>query len=380
MGDLWRIIRLAVLAFVTTAALAGAPSHAPGQGPPATPPATAQPAAAPVLEAEERPTVREGPLMVVGLDDRVALRDEIEAMAYRSRARLRSQAGVDWPGTVLVVWVEDDRDYQRRTGFRAESTAAAASAARMTVWINASAWKRAAPESNQQTLTHELGHILVGSLTARRRLPLWAEEGLVMHLAGQGGMDQWSALAEAHVGGAVPSLASLEHEFPRDPARQRVAYATSWRAVGQVATTYGDDPGRVESLVRRLASPRVGPSIVERLWNPFDRDLFNQLMINSLGGYLGMLAFWLTTGSGIFILAAVLLVIGWFRVRARRHARDMAERDEEPWAASLTEADVQEIYGDREERFGPAQETPWERHLRERGDDDDHSGGCPACR
>lgn len=340
---------------------------------PVLPRATAQPAEATPdasLTGVASPTVREGPLMVVGLDDRPALKAEIEAMAYRSRARLRDQAGLDWPSTALIVWVEDNADYERRTGFQAESTAAAANAARLTVWINASAWRRASPVENQQTLTHELGHLLVGSLTQGRRLPLWAEEGLVMHLAGQGGVDEWSALAEAHVGGAVPSLASLEYEFPRDPTRQRVAYATAWRAVGQVASTYGDEPGRVEALMRRLANPRLGPVIVERLWNPLDRDAWNRLMVDSLGGWLGMAAFWFTTGSGIFVFATILLVIGWLRVRARRRARDAAEADDEPWAASLTEEDVQETYGDREERFGPRSETPWERHLRERGEED----------
>ena len=240
----------------------------------------------------------------------------------------------------------------------------------MTVWINASAWKRASAVENQQTLTHELGHLLVGSLLSHRRLPLWAEEGLVMHLAGQGGFDEWSALAEAHVGGAVPSLASLEHEFPRDPARQRVAYATSWRAVSQVASTFGDEPGRVEVLTRRLTSERVGPRIVERLWDPFDRDLWNTMMLNSLGGRLGMAFVWLSSGVAVWILISVLLVMAWVRVRARRAAQARREEDDEPWAASLTDKDVQEIYGDREGRFGTVPETPWERHQRERGEED----------
>lgn len=366
MGTFLQRIRLALLALMLAASLLMAPSQARAQAADATPRATPQ-----ALDAtRDRTPLREGPLIVVGLDDRENLRADIEAMAYRSRVRLRDQAGIDWPGTALIVWVEDERDFNTRTGFRAESTAAAANARRMTVWINASAWKRATPVENQQTLTHELGHLLVGSMVGRHRMPLWAEEGLVMHLAGQGGFDEWSALAEAHVGGAVPSLASLENEFPRDPGRQRVAYATAWRAVGQVAATFGDEPGRVEVLTRRLANPRLGPSIVERLWNPFDRDVWNTLLTNSLGGQLGMTVYWLTAGSGFFVVVAVLAVVAWVTLRRRRaeQARRL-EEEEEPWAASLTDEDVQQIYGDREERFAEVPETPWERHLRERGEE-----------
>lgn len=53
----------------------------------------------------------------------------------------------------------------------------------------------------------------------------------------------------------------------------------------------------------------------------------------------------------IFIVAAFLVIWAFFKVRARNAAQVREDEADEPWAASLTDADVQDIYGDREDRW-----------------------------
>ena len=63
---------------------------------------------------------------------------------------------------------------------------------------------------------------------------------------------------------------------------------------------------------------------------------------------------------------AILVVVAWLKIRARRVEQSRAEDDDEPWAKSLTDEDVQDIYGDREERWesenrptGLQRQQPW---------------------
>ncbi len=313
--------------------------------------------------------VRQGPLKVLGLDDRPALKEHIEGMAFDARQRIRANTGVDWEGTAYVVWVQSEREFLEFTGFRPEHVAAAANARRHTIWINASAWMRADPADNPETLAHEIGHLLVGNLTQERRLPLWAEEGLVMMLAEQGGVNEFWSLAQARLLGTIPRLADLEDTFPRDPGSQTLAYATAHAAVGVVARSYGDDPGSVARLMRRLADVEMGPRLVDSLWDETRRDAWNVALIESLGGRMRYVIIVGTSGGVIWFLAMLLLVWAWRVKRRRRRMAEVIELAEEPWLESLSEGDMKEVWGEPEE-VEPVNETPWERHLRERGDDD----------
>jgi hypothetical protein len=313
--------------------------------------------------------VRRGPLKVLGLDDRPALKEHIEGMAFEARQRIRANTGVDWEGTAYVVWVQDEREFMEFTGFRPEHVAAAANARRHTIWINASAWMRADPADNPETLAHEIGHLLVGNLTQDRRLPLWAEEGLVMMLAEQGGMNEFWSLAQARLLGTIPRLADLEDTFPRDPTRQTLAYATSHAAIGVVARSYGDDPGSVARLMRRLADEEMGPKLVDSLWDETQRDAWNVALIESLGSRMRYVIIIGTSGGVIWFVAMLLLVWAWRVKRARRRMAEVIELAEEPWLESLSEKDMKEVWGEPEE-VEPINETPWERHLREREEED----------
>jgi len=309
--------------------------------------------------------VRQGPLKILGLDDRPALKEHIQEMAYDARRGIREVTGVDWEGTAYIVWVQEEGEFLRFTGFRPENVAAAANARRHTIWINASAWTRSNPSDNRETLAHEIGHLLVGNLAMPRRLPLWAEEGLVMRLAGQNSMNHFWALAQARLMGTVPRLADLEDEFPRDPARQTLAYATSHAAIGVVAMDYGDEPGSVTRLMRRLADDEVGPKLIEALWDEEQRDEWNQMLLQSLGSRMQYAVIIGTSGGVIWIIAVLLLIWAWRTKRRRRLAAEVVEISEEPWLESLSENDLQEIWGEPEE-VEKIEETPWERHLRER--------------
>ncbi|MEQ8821833.1 MAG: hypothetical protein RLY93_16475 [Sumerlaeia bacterium] len=310
------------------------------------------------------------PLVIQGLEPQSALHNRIERDAIAARAQLRDMSGTQWPGPQRIIWVEDEDVFRAITGFRAEHTAAAAHPARQIIWINASAWNRGAPANQRQTLTHEMAHVFIGSLPGGQDLPLWFEEGLVQRLAGQGGAEEVLALAKGRLFGGLPDLRELEHSFPRDPTRQHLSYALSYQSVGVVAGDIGR--GSAANLVAELAHPQLGPLLSEKLWNEWSRDRWNEEALDLIGEPAENAVIVFATGTPFWVFIAVVAVIGYALTKRRQRAAGQRENDEEPWMESLTQDDVQDVWGDREERW-QTEETPWERHERER--DDANRGG-----
>ncbi len=310
---------------------------------------------------------RDSPLRILGLDEREVLRKEIERLSYDARSIIRETTRIDWEGTAYIVWAEEPDEYYRMTGKRPEFTAAAANAAKYTVWINAAAWRKSDEQQRLETLTHEFGHLLIGNMIEGKRLPLWVEEGLVQHLAGEWSFQKASVLYRAHALDNIPSLYNLELSFPEDPDRQALAYAVSYKAVELVAGIYGDKSGEVQRFVRRLADDEAGPVLINELWKPSRRESWDQLLLKELGSRFKTMVIMLTSGTTIWIIIMVLVGIAW-HVRKKRAAVVRREHvaEEEAWAESLTDEDVQDIYGDREDRWGEVEETPWERYQREK--------------
>lgn len=288
---------------------------------------------------------------VIGLDDRPAQRDTVRIAAMYARKRLYENTQVDWQGTALIVWAGEDL-YQQKTGFSAENTAAAASAEQMTIWINERAWAQADNKSRQETMTHEVGHLLLGSLPGGKRLPLWANEGLVQHLAGQITYDEQMRLLAAHAAGSLPQLRDLQKTFPRQGQTQNLAYAMSYNAIGVVAQSYGDKPGEVRRLVRALADEHRGQNIANEFWDDFRVEGWQLATERSLGNRFATAIIVLTGTTSIFVIILIIAVFAYFKKLRKNAVRSREwEEEDESWAESLTDEDVQDIYGDREDRW-----------------------------
>jgi hypothetical protein len=299
------------------------------------------------------------PWVILGVEGRPALRQRIEDDAYAAWVRLREHSGDRWwNGTVYITWVDDEREFLRHTGHRPEHTAAAANGARRLIWINAGAWQRSPAAENIETLAHEMGHVLLATLpgSANRMLPLWAEEGIVMHLAGQPPSKDPLLLPTKRLFGGLPALELLEEEFPGGGEARSVAYAMAHSAVAQAARANGDRGGGVARLVSILAHPERGPALARDFRDPVRREGWQVAASEALGNQLTLGIIVGTGGTLFWLLVFALAIMAWLRIRARKAEYDRREQEEEPWARSLTEADVQDIYGDREDRWEAGKE------------------------
>lgn len=285
------------------------------------------------------------------LEEKPELRRQLRRMLLESREQIESQMAVQLTGPVIVVWATN-KEFEEHTGFRPENSAAAASARLSTIWINESAWFQMPDHEKQQVLTHELGHLVLGNLPGGKQLPLWANEGIVMHLAGQMSWDGHLALLGAHFADSLPKLENLEKDFPRDKGPQTLAYRMSYTAIEQVARSYGDRPGSIRRLMARLADPVFGPAAAKELYDPYRREGWQLAAEQALGSRLTTGLVFLSSSGTIFLLIAIFFLIAYGVVRKKRGERDRQyEQETESWEESLTDADIQDIYGDREDRW-----------------------------
>lgn len=305
----------------------------------------------PVVPLVQEPVRR--PYEILGTAGNAALHEHLEEMTHRAWRRLEVAAGgMDWQGVATIVWCASAAEYVRHTGHRAENTAAAASPSRMTVWINPVAFRQNGSARNLETMTHELGHLLVGQMPGGRDLPLWANEGLVMHLAGQRSSLDTVRLGEALWANRLPSLHQLEDVFPRGTPEIDHAYSVGYFAIRQLALEQGDRPGHATRLAQLLADPIEGPRFSATLREPLVLAMLDQAVRTQLGDSAYHGAIILLSGSSFWLIIIAVVAFAWWKARQRRaeYAREAAAEDE-AWRSSLTEADVQDIYGDKEDRW-----------------------------
>ena len=99
------------------------------------------------------------------------------------------------------------------------------------------------------TLRHEMSHVVLGEVAARSRhkFPRWFDEGVAQWVSGKLYRERPDELIRAANGGALLPLGALREQFPRFPAKVRLAYLES------------------ESVVRFLVGQRGGQVIPDLL-------------------------------------------------------------------------------------------------------------------
>ncbi len=216
-------------------------------------------------------------------------------------------------------------------------------------WADATAWPHLgaiflrAPdlrvggdEPLEQVLEHELVHVLLGRAFAPRVPPTWLQEGVAQVLAGQVGPDVGRTLAEGAIAGELGSLEGIEHGFPIDPLRARLAYAKSADFVAFLVDTYGTDA--LARLVRESAAGQPMSAAVYRATGRFLEDVESDWRARHGGPSRGMAAF-LQDGTWLFALVGLGL-IGVGIARRRRFRRRLKEMEREEAAIDALLADL----------------------------------------
>ena len=171
---------------------------------------------------------------------------------------------------------------------------------------------------------HELLHVLLARNTDPDNLPRWLNEGIAMILSRE---DRWAtmfSMARIYTGGRGIEYEELPYVF-NAPGNETVfgdAYVQSLSMTRYLQSQVGEV--RFWAMVRGLQSGSFGEALhaqtgvtLEEFFEAWRASLWRTALISSI-----------VTGLSVFQVAALLLVVGYFRRRARNR-RILQTWDEE---------------------------------------------------
>jgi hypothetical protein len=170
----------------------------------------------------------------------------------------------------------------------------------------------------QTVLAHELSHVALQRAVRGASLPRWFSEGVAVQQADESSFARMRTLWEGTLRGSLLSLDALAGAFPARHIEVGLAYAESADFVGFMLSG-GDERARFRGLLRELAGGRPFPEAVqtayhvpigymEREWRATLTQRFGRWPVL----FMGLTSIW--------VLGAVLLVVGYARARARHRS------------------------------------------------------------
>lgn len=188
----------------------------------------------------------------------------------------------------------------------------------------------------EATLRHELAHIALG-VALGPSVPRWLHEGFAYQHSAEWSMDRTETLAGMVWFDSIIPLERLDSSFPAEELATHRAYVQSYDFVGFLSRrgrwAEPDDDGDRFPFRRFLAAIASGRSIddaavfsfgrpLSALFSEWRDDLTNRFMMMPVGLFM----------FGIWLLATLLLVLGWRR-RRRQSRATMARWDSEDRSA-----------------------------------------------
>jgi hypothetical protein len=170
----------------------------------------------------------------------------------------------------------------------------------------------------QTVMTHELSHVALYRAVRGAALPRWFVEGVAVQQAREGSFNRLRTLWEGTLRGGLLSLDLLSNDFPARRSDVDLAYAQSADFVGFMMAG-SDERARFRGLLRALSQGRAFPdavqdaykvplSYMEREWRTTLTQRFGRWPVL----FMGLTSIW--------VLGAVLLVVGYARARARHRS------------------------------------------------------------
>ena len=160
---------------------------------------------------------------------------------------------------------------------------------------------------------HELLHVLLARNTDPDNLPRWLNEGIAMTLSRENRWATMFSMAQIYTGGRVIEYEELPHVF-NAPGNETVfgdAYVQSLSMTRYLQSQVGEE--RFWAMVRGLQSGSFEEALraqtgvtLEEFFDAWHASLWRTALISSI-----------VTGLSVFQVAALLLVVGYLRRRAR---------------------------------------------------------------
>ncbi|MGD8861056.1 MAG: peptidase MA family metallohydrolase [Myxococcales bacterium] len=170
----------------------------------------------------------------------------------------------------------------------------------------------------ERVLAHEMSHVAMHRAVNGQVVPRWFSEGVAIHQAGERSLARIRTLWDGALRGDLVPLAELSGAFPARHDDVNLAYAQSADLVRRMLDGEGDRL-RFERLIAKL---RDGTPFAQAFHGAYGvtLDRFEQRWTAELRHRFGRWPSLLMGLTGVWAIAAGLLVVGYVRTRRRHHA------------------------------------------------------------
>lgn len=168
----------------------------------------------------------------------------------------------------------------------------------------------------EQVLIHELAHLALFRVAGEADLPRWFVEGLAVQQAEENTLARVQRLAIAAITDSLIETDRLSGAFPRSPQRVNVAYAQSADMVGYLMSRERGRP--FGKLLTRLKAGTNFKEAVHGAYGASLESLMTQWRVRAFERFRTFPLF--LSGSLVWALASILLVLAYLRRRRQHHA------------------------------------------------------------
>lgn len=201
----------------------------------------------------------------------------------------------------------------------------------------------------RRIVKHEIAHVFIGSYVHDNgeKLPLWFNEGVVMHLSDDWDYAHYWSLLVGTLGNSIFPLSLLNDEFPKSSPSAQLAYAQSGSIVNFMVDRYGFDMIRqCLYFIRKgkrfeealLLSSGAEIEWIENLWLRHIKKHYK---------WMSLISSWIVLWSFVLFIASLAYIRR--KVKSRRIIKEW-EEEEQFWnALGINQENIGQEGTDREE-------------------------------
>ena len=247
----------------------------------------------------------------------------VRAVAAEAAPKLEAWTGAS-PGKVLIQVMPTREWFEKRmAGLNGPRWAAGLALPGRGLIVLRSPRQLGDPEQFRHLLIHELLHLYLAAGLKGRRAPLWLEEGLAMHVSGEGGWGRTASMAGGVLGMGLIPLTDLAERFPAQAQQAALAYAQSYYLVTWLQNEFG--PQTVAKIIRGLSQGRPLTAAL-RQTTGLSLATLEERFTDDMHSRFSWIAI-LSTGGALWALVALGAMVGLV-LRRRRQKTAVAHMDD----------------------------------------------------
>jgi hypothetical protein len=166
----------------------------------------------------------------------------------------------------------------------------------------------------KKTFTHELSHVLLGSVfKGDERIPRWLNEGVAMYESREWSFTRASAITQAVLTDSLLPLSEITYSFPDERREAELAYCQSFYLISFLVTEYGRE--RFHNFIRYYSKEKM---LEDTLLKVYGINLWQ--LENKWHSYLKMRLSWIpiiTSTSTLWFIITLIFIVGYIRKKQK---------------------------------------------------------------